>query len=211
MRQNTINNTVIYTQKLLELTKNEHDIDKIILPAMGTLNMGVACVQNSNLEFEAQNFAPLERIQVFMESDILINQKLLLAMSNGLSVILCIGEIEKSNDTHSLYFYLKKQLFNALLDMKEEYFERLIIAYTPKWAVGKSTRSNTPRVHFTCQMIRKILEELFLDSRLIKSVRVVYGGSVSSENTCLIISNKYVDGVLVGSDSSGLLKIITCC
>lgn len=46
-------------------------------------------------------------------------------------------------------------------------------------------------------MIRKIIADFFTDEAA-QNVRIIYGGSVSPENTRLLVKDENIDGVLIG-------------
>lgn len=224
MRQNREKDSIEFAEELKQLLENEKQVEKILFPSMGVLRPVANVLKDTDIEVGAQNIAPYlhgeysgeysieslvdidgqyvelghwERREIFNESDYLINKKLLLAVSNNVSVILCVGEKEKTENEQEIYSQIKRQLFNALLDLDTEKLDKLIVAYTPKWAVGKTVAANTPHAYKVCGMIRHIFSELF-PSTDVSVIRIIYGGSVCPENTPLLVKSENIDGVLVG-------------
>lgn len=224
MRQNTESDSIIFAEELKNLLENEKQVEKILFPSMGVLRPVANVLKGADIKVGAQNIAPFlhgeysgeysieslvdisgqyvelghwERREIFHESDDLINKKLLLAVDNNVSVILCVGEKEKTENEQEVYSQIKRQLFNAFLDVDTEKLNKLIVAYTPKWAVGKTAAANTPHVYKVCGMIRHMLSELF-PSTDVSVIRIIYGGSVCPENTLLLVKSENIDGVLVG-------------
>lgn len=143
-----------------------------------------------------------ERRLYFNETEEVINKKVLLALKNKIRPILCVGEKEKKGDIqevdyHTVYIEIKRQLFNGLLDVKEEEIKNVVIAYTPHWAVGQSAAAPRDHIHQVAEMIRSILAE-FYESQTVAQVQVIYGGTVSVGNAKWITSSEAIDGVLLG-------------
>ncbi len=224
MRQNIEKDAINFAEEIKKLLETENQVEKILFPSMGVLNPVANALSDSNIEVGAQNIAPFlhgeysgeysieslidingkyvelghwERRELFHESDELINQKLLLALNNSISVILCVGENAETENDQEIYSQIKRQLFNALLDVDTMELDKLIIGYTPKWSVGKTAAANAPHTYKVCSMIRSILKDLFPFCD-ISRIRIIYGGAVCPENTPLLIKSNNIDGVLVG-------------
>lgn len=224
MRQNKTTDAVEFANELVDLLKNNQEIEQFVFPSMGTIPAVAAVLKDSTIGLGSQNIAPFatgeysgeysieslidvggkyvelghwERRIMFGDTDDLINQKLLLTLEKGLIPVLCIGEDQKIEDDAKLYSILKRQLFNDLQDAAEQDISRLVIAYTPHWAVGKTRASNSPHIHEVGHVIRRILTE-FYSEETVNAIRIIYGGSVSPENTKLIVEDEAIDGVLVG-------------
>lgn len=223
MRQNKNEDALEFSTNLIKVLQEEKTVEQFIFPSMGTLTTVAPVLKDSVVGLGAQNIAPFsageysgeysieslmdiggqyvelghwERRKLFGDTDEWINKKLLLTLEKGLKPVLCIGE-EKKLDDLEMRMVLKRQLFNDLLGVDETDVSEIIIAYTPAWAVGKSRASNAPHIHKSGAMIRDILKE-FYPVQEVEKVRVIYGGSVSPENTALIVQNEAIDGVLLG-------------
>lgn len=135
------------------------------------------------------------------ESPEMINKKVLTALREELTVILCIGERERDNQGAYLMF-LKDQLGTALSGIQKKYVDNLVIAYEPVWAIGKSDYEamKGADVYETVLYIRKILTEM-LGREYAESIPVLYGGSVTPTNALDIVGNGKVNGLLVGRQS----------
>jgi len=132
------------------------------------------------------------------ETDELISQKVLASLQSGLKVILCIGE--GFRDDHGEYLmFLRNQIVNSLKKVQKKYLKKLIIAYEPVWAIGKSEAEamKPADLHETSIFIKKILAEIY-GQELGIQVTILYGGSVSPDNAKDLISLGEVQGLLVG-------------
>lgn len=135
------------------------------------------------------------------ETPEMINKKLLAALREELTVILCIGEKEHDSQGNYLLF-IKEQLSSALAGIQKKYVENLVIAYEPIWAIGKNDYEamKGADMYEMLLYIRKVLTEM-LGREYADSVPVLYGGSVSAMNASDIVGNGHVDGLLVGRQS----------
>jgi triosephosphate isomerase len=85
-----------------------------------------------------------------------------------------------------------------------------IIAYEPIWAIGSGktpTLSDIKQVH---KALRNHIEETESNGTASR-IRIIYGGSVNSENCSEILNIEDVDGALVGGASllaSSFSKIV---
>ena len=139
-----------------------------------------------------------ERRNYFLETDDLVNKKIKRALLFNLKPILCIGEnlIEKeSNKTEEV---LSKQLDKGLQEIT--YNKDVLIAYEPLWAIGTGVAANGEEANITIKFIRDKMAQLW-DKTTDDDLRILYGGSVNSNNITEFISKSDIDGVLVGGAS----------
>lgn len=120
-----------------------------------------------------------ERRQQFEETSSSVAQKTLQLLDQGITPIVCI-------DTP----YLEEQI-KALIQQDID-LERCLFAYEPQAAIG-SGRPITPQ---TANQFASKLS--FLTS---PKVKVLYGGSVTSQNAPDFVSQPHIQGILVGTDS----------
>ncbi len=135
------------------------------------------------------------------ETNEMINKKVLAALKQELTVILCIGE--KERDAHGEYLsFVKQQLGSALSGIQKKFVENFIIAYEPVWAIGKSDREamKGSDMYEMYIYIKKVLTEM-LGREYAETIPVLYGGSVSALNAEDILNNGHVNGLLVGRQS----------
>lgn len=135
------------------------------------------------------------------EDNELINKKIKTALSKGMTVILCIGESERDSSANYLSF-LKDELVVGVSSISKAQLKKLVIAYEPLWAIGKSKEEamKPEQVHEMVIFIRKILVERF-GKNAAMSVPVLYGGSVEPENADQLLKNGEISGFLVGHAS----------
>ena len=72
------------------------------------------------------------------------------------------------------------------------FFENSIIAYEPIWAIGTGEVPSLQQINETQKLGRKLINEKY-GSLAANSVRIIYGGSLSQENSKNIFSTKYLN------------------
>lgn len=147
------------------------------------------------------------------ETNEMVQRKVRMALDEKMTVILCVGE--KERDEHGEYLHMIREELNAALrGVAADELRRVIIAYEPIWAIGKSA-TNAMKSHDVHQMvlfIRKVLAERFNRETALKSM-VLYGGSVEPDNCGELIKDGDVNGFLVGHaslDSESFGDILAC-
>jgi triosephosphate isomerase len=91
-----------------------------------------------------------ERRHIFGESDTFINQKVRVALTAGLDVILCVGETLDQRKAQQTEAVLDRQLTQGLVDVPADTLNRVTIAYEPVWAIGSSAHEATPPAGSGC-------------------------------------------------------------
>lgn len=135
------------------------------------------------------------------DTDEIINQKIKMALSAGLKVILCIGEAVRDNRGEYLNI-LQNQLEKNLVGFSAKQIDKLIIAYEPVWAIGKNaTGVETPDGFLHNKIfIRKVVSKIVGKKKAL-SLPVLYGGSANAGNAGDFLGAGQADGLLVGRDS----------
>jgi triosephosphate isomerase len=148
------------------------------------------------------------------DSDAAVRGQLERAIAAGLTPILCVGEERRSHDGEHFSF-IEEQLNATLKNVPKNLLKKLIVAYEPVWAIGKSAEEamKPADLEEMTIFIRKMLAEL-LDREAGLKVPVLYGGSVEAENAAQLVKEGGVNGFLVGRASAhaeSFLAIIEAC
>ena len=85
-------------------------------------------------------------------------------------------------------------------DLDAKQAKRLIIAYEPVWAIGTGMVATANSAQEAALAIREDLRVTFGDD-VADTVRILYGGSVTSSNASSLIAEPDVDGFLIGGAS----------
>jgi triosephosphate isomerase len=135
------------------------------------------------------------------EDNMLINRKLKVALSVGLSPIVCIGEEKRDSNLDYLNF-IKTQLVEAFKDVPKSKVKDVIIAYEPIWAIGSKAKrdAKASEIEEMVILIRRIIGDLY-QTKSVPPVRILYGGSVSPGNASYILEGSGVNGFLIGRAS----------
>jgi triosephosphate isomerase (TIM) len=141
-----------------------------------------------------------ERRQLFGETDELINKKILAALENDILAILCVGETReqrKAGETHNI---IKTQVNKALDGLDDGQLEGFVIAYEPVWAIGTGENATVGQAAEIHGLIRKIVSKKYQGNEN-KPLSILYGGSVTPQNSQELLENDEIDGALVGGAS----------
>jgi triosephosphate isomerase len=141
-----------------------------------------------------------ERRQFFGETDETVNRKIKAALIQELKAIFCIGETLNEREEGKTFSVIERQIRGGLKDIKKEEMKRIVIAYEPVWAIGTGKTATPEQAEEVHRFIRERLERLYL-REIAEEVRIQYGGSVTPENIKGLMSQKNIDGALVGGAS----------
>ncbi|CAH1776121.1 unnamed protein product [Owenia fusiformis] len=139
-----------------------------------------------------------ERRHVFGESDQLIGEKVAFALSQGLSIIPCVGEKLEEREaglTEEVVFRQTKAIADNVKD-----WSKVVIAYEPVWAIGTGKVATPAQAQEIHQRLRTWLSEK-VNPAVAQNVRILYGGSVNAANCKELGTQPDIDGFLVGGAS----------
>lgn len=142
-----------------------------------------------------------ERRRIFGESDDLVARKVAAAFRDGLAPILCLGEDLAEREANNTLEVVAQQLRHALQSVGAEVkWRQLVLAYEPIWAIGTGHSASVSQVTEVHDFLRDQLVEFFGQETGDK-IRILYGGSIRSENAAELFRVRNVDGGLVGGAS----------
>jgi len=141
-----------------------------------------------------------ERRHVLGESDELVNKKVMAAISGGLLPILCVGELLDEREAKQTNDVVSRQMRNGLAGLDREKVSAVTIAYEPVWAIGTGLTATPQQAQEVHAFIRELLGQMY-DSELADEIRIQYGGSAKPDNAKGLMSEKDIDGLLVGGAS----------
>lgn len=138
-----------------------------------------------------------ERRAYYHETAEILKEKINLALSNGLKVIFCIGEVLEERESGKQNEVVKAQLEGSLFDLSAEEFSNIILAYEPVWAIGTGKTATAEQAEEMHAFIRNVISEKF-GAEAAENVSILYGGSCKPSNAKEIFSKPNVDGGLIG-------------
>ena len=223
-----MNTTVAEAENLVRSILNRLDkiegVGKVLCPPFVSLFTVRELLKGSSIKLGAQNMyfetkgaytgeiSPLmltelcefvilghsERRGYFGETDELVNRKIKAALANNLKPIMCIGETPEDNKAGRAEEVLDRQLKRGLNNIEPT--RDIVIAYEPIWAIGTGKAASGEQSAAIIKFIRSTMAKLW-DNYVAKDLRILYGGSVTSDNIAEFISQPEIDGALVGGSS----------
>ncbi len=138
-----------------------------------------------------------ERRNIFGETDELINKKIKKTLAAKLKPIFCVGELLEEREKGITNDVVKRQVLKGLEGVTAEEMKNIIIAYEPVWAIGTGKTATPAQAQAVHEFIRDLIEIDF-SLEIANDLVIQYGGSVKPENAKELISQKDIDGALVG-------------
>jgi triosephosphate isomerase len=141
-----------------------------------------------------------ERRQFHHEDDELVNSKVKAAFRNEITPILCVGEALEVRQQGGQVDHCVGQVTRGLDGLSAEQVASMVIAYEPIWAIGTGEVASPDDAQEACAAIRRCVSAVH-DHETAASLRILYGGSVKSDNVTPIMDQPDVNGALVGGAS----------
>lgn len=138
-----------------------------------------------------------ERRVIFNESDEFINKKIKTALVNELNPIFCVGELLEQRESNETMKVISAQIEKGLEGIASDQMKNIIIAYEPVWAIGTGKTATPQQANEVHLFIRELVAKKF-SSPVAESLIIQYGGSVKPDNSSELLSQKDIDGALVG-------------
>ncbi len=133
-----------------------------------------------------------------------VRQKAELALANGLTPIICVGETMAEKQAGRTMEIIESGIRESI---PTNVNSDIIIAYEPRWAIGAGLTPTDEEIADAHTLIAKTLSDMGLNG-----TPILYGASVKGTNAAQIMSISNVDGVLVGGaslKSDDFIPIIT--
>jgi len=147
-----------------------------------------------------------ERRKYFQETDEIVSRKLKAVLKARLKPILCIGEETRDSfdsdgkPLNEMSLVVGEQLEKDLSGITSIRIGEIVIAYEPVWAIGTGVPCQGDDAMKAALFIKKILTKLYSRS-IAEKTKIIYGGSVTSQNAADYVKGARMDGLLVGGAS----------
>ena len=151
-----------------------------------------------------------ERRRYHGEDDSLINAKVKAALRHGITPVLCVGETLEVRQAGEAISHTVGQLDGGLDGLSGEQVAGLVVAYEPVWAIGTGEVATPEDAQEVCGAIRGRISAVHGDEAA-SSARILYGGSVKSDNMAAIMAQPDIDGGLVGGASLDAREFVRIC
>lgn len=140
-----------------------------------------------------------ERRELYGETDEVVNRKTIAARQLGLVPIVCVGETLDERKAGKEKDVVQQQVTNALAGVDVSDPADLVVAYEPVWAIGTGETASPVQAQEMHAFIRDLLEAQV--GELAPGIHILYGGSMKPSNAEELLSQKDVDGGLIGGAS----------
>jgi triosephosphate isomerase (TIM) len=203
------------------------DVDVVVCPPFTAIESVGKVLDGSNVKLGAQNMhheasgaftgevsAPMlraifathvilghsERRTFFGDTDEVVNKKVLSALKNQLRPIFCVGETLAERESGATLKVVQTQVERGLEGVNKEQAASVVVAYEPVWAIGTGKVATTEQAQEVHAFIRGLLAKLFTEP-VAQRIRILYGGSMKPSNAPELLSQKDIDGGLIGGAS----------
>jgi len=122
-----------------------------------------------------------ERRSLYLEDNEAVANKTKVALAEGLKVILCIGEKLEDRQNNNTNAILEAQLNACLAAIPWTYWNNIVLAYEPVWAIGTGVVATPEQAEETQTFLSEFLYAK-LGNEVASGLRIIYGGSVSASN-----------------------------
>lgn len=127
------------------------------------------------------------------------NEKIKALLANDMTPVYCCGESLATYEAGKTKAFVEEQIKVGFAGLSPEEAKKVVIAYEPIWAIGTGKSATKETAEDTIAFIRDVLKGLF--GEVSEEIRILYGGSVKPENIAAYMSEKDIDGALVGGAS----------
>ena len=185
--------TVIGLVEGMGIAVGSQDVD---VRSNGAVTGAVSAQMVNDIGCELTLCGHSERRTLFGETDEMVAEKFEVGLASGLTPILCVGETLSEREAGNTLAVVSSQLDVVIDRVGVAGMSRGLLVYEPVWAIGTGESATPAQVEEVHAVLRDRLAEQ--DSHLAKTMRILYGGSVSAENSAELFANENVDGGLIG-------------
>ncbi len=223
----TVHEAVAFVKEFRALIKDVADVEIVVASPFTALHAVADAARNSNIGVSGQNLhweregaftgevsaamlkeagaeyviiGHSERRRLFHETDETVNRKLIAALGEHLTPIVCIGETLEERERDETLPVLDRQIKAGLDGLTGDQVAGLVLAYEPVWAIGTGRNATPAQAGEAHAHIRSRLRQWF-GAHAAEQGHVIYGGSVKPDNIHELILLPDVDGALVGGAS----------
>jgi triosephosphate isomerase len=137
---------------------------------------------------------------IFGDNDYSVHKKVLAALENELTPIVCVGETLTERQNGHTDAVVSNQTAMALQNARIADGKKIVFAYEPVWAIGTGETCAAEEANRVCGVIRAAIAGV-LGENLANEIRIQYGGSVKPDNAADLLGREHIDGALVGGAS----------
>lgn len=150
-----------------------------------------------------------ERRTLYGETDSQVANKVAIALAEGLTPILCVGETLQERESNITEKVVAAQMQAVLDKVSVAAFNNIVVAYEPVWAIGTGMTASPQQAQDVHAFIRGLVAKQDVD--VAKSLIIQYGGSVKPDNAQELFSQADIDGGLIGGASLNAADFLAIC
>jgi triosephosphate isomerase len=148
-----------------------------------------------------------ERRALHAESDQLVADKAKAALARGVTPIVCVGETLAQREAGQTEAVVKRQL-SAVIHTLGHCAGEMVVAYEPVWAIGTGLTATPEQAQSVHAVLRA---QLHAATAHADAMRLLYGGSVKSDNAAALFAQPDIDGGLIGGASLKAADFVAIC
>lgn len=152
-----------------------------------------------------------ERRHGMGEDDATVAAKLRAAQRDGLTPIVCVGELLAEREGGRTADVLVRQVKAAYEGLGPEAAAATVVAYEPVWAIGTGKVATPEQARDAHAIVRETLEKV-VGRGAGQAMPILYGGSVNASNAATLFAEPELDGALVGGaslEAASFWRIVT--
>ena len=182
--------------------QNVHWLDK------GAYTGEISALMLKEIGIDIVEIGHSERRKYFNETDQTVGLKAKQSISKNLRPLICIGESRVTMKKGQSIEYLNYQIQCSLKNITSDEVSQVIFAYEPIWAIGEDGIVAEPEyIRAMIKAIKKSCNVLFPEN----TIPVLYGGSITKDNSETIFSLDNCDGLFIGRSAwtaDGFVEIL---
>lgn len=130
------------------------------------------------------------------ETDAIVARKYALALTHGLTPILCVGETLEEREQGKTEEVVARHLDGVLENAGISAIAQGVIAYEPVWAIGTGVTATPDQAQDVHAFLRERIAKKSAD--IAAAARILYGGSMKPNNALELMAKTDIDGGLIG-------------
>ena len=140
-----------------------------------------------------------ERRRDNFENDLLIGEKVKIAINFDLIPIICVGESLSQREEGNTEKVIASQITGVVSGVDPNSINKCIVAYEPIWAIGTGKTAKPEVAQRVHNFIRGEIGQF--NNKVAEVVPIIYGGSIKPDNAEDLFAMADIDGGLVGGAS----------
>lgn len=148
-----------------------------------------------------------ERRAYHGETDQQVADKAKIALSKGITPIVCVGETLAQREAGQTEEVVKRQL-SVVIHTLGQCIGEIVVAYEPVWAIGTGKTASPEQAQEVHALLRA---QLRAASQRADGMRLLYGGSVKPDNAATLFGQPDIDGGLIGGAALKAADFVAVC